>query len=431
MADHHHQHREVHIDMTSSELAGDTATGRLGRTHNRSASWTFRSPNTADLSSLASLTSVIREFVPAAFTSEDPMSSSTAYERNNSNAMEYDSVRTYGHTTAASHTQHSRNSSTSNAMPYHNDVESGHRPPLDTPHPIVEELHPPETNDSVKWFEENMLLILVLIVRFSWMHRLGLVVLLGMLATYIHGNRSLKREISLKDRRSKLFLCWIMLFLSANIYFVYYVFREQQLENCLHFSAPFLPLDLWNVLWCICVTDFIIRFGVMVMKALVAATFTRILPTKRKGKYYMFLEYASQMYRSLIPAPLWFRYLSNYYQTGRLFAVFITAIYLMIKGSQVYGRMKQLYKASIAFSIDPNYGCNPSREEMMSVEGTCPICQEEMNDAIMLKACNHIFCETCIQLWFDRERTCPLCRSVIASDPKWRDGSTEGFVMLF
>ena len=22
----------------------------------------------------------------------------------------------------------------------------------------------------------------------------------------------------------------------------------------LHFSAPFLPLDLWNVLWCICVT---------------------------------------------------------------------------------------------------------------------------------------------------------------------------------
>lgn len=26
----------------------------------------------------------------------------------------------------------------------------------------------------------------------------GLVVLLGMLATYIHGNRSLKREISLK-----------------------------------------------------------------------------------------------------------------------------------------------------------------------------------------------------------------------------------------
>ena len=76
----------------------------------------------------------------------------------------------------------------------------------------------------------------------------------------------------IQDRRSKLFLCWIMLFLSANIYFVYYVFREQQLENwwvwsfyfvliglilcvcSLYFSAPFLPLDLWNVLWCICVT---------------------------------------------------------------------------------------------------------------------------------------------------------------------------------
>lgn len=71
----------------------------------------------------------------------------------------------------------------------------------------------------------------------------------------------------------------------------------------------------------------------------------------------------------------------------------------------MYGRMKQLYKAFIAFSIDPvsiiihiiiiipiivtqNYGCNPSREEILSVDGICPICQEEMNDPIMLKACN-------------------------------------------
>jgi len=178
MADHH-QHREVHIDMTPSELAGDSmadyTAGRLGRTHSRSASWTFRSPNTADLSSLASLTSVIREFVPAAFTSEDPMSSSTAYDRNNSTSMDYDPVRTYGHSTTASHTQHSRNPSISSAAQYHGDVESGHHrgPPLDSTHPIVEELHPPETNESVKWFEENMLLILVLVIRFSWMHRLG------------------------------------------------------------------------------------------------------------------------------------------------------------------------------------------------------------------------------------------------------------------
>ena len=178
MSDHHHQHREVHIDMTPSELAGDGlvdyTAGRLGRTHSRSASWTFRSPNTADLPSLASLTSVIREFVPAAFTSEDPMSSSSVYDRSNNTSMEYETVRTFGRTTSSSHVQHSRNPSTSNATQYHTDVESGHhRPPIDNTHPIVEELHPPEPNESVKWFEENMLLILVLVVRFSWMHRLG------------------------------------------------------------------------------------------------------------------------------------------------------------------------------------------------------------------------------------------------------------------
>ena len=43
----------------------------------------------------------------------------------------------------------------------------------------------------------------------------------------------------------------------------------------------------------------------------------------------------------------------------------------------------------------------------------------------------HIFCEDCISLWFDRERTCPMCRAKVVADPTWRDGSTATYVILF
>jgi len=43
----------------------------------------------------------------------------------------------------------------------------------------------------------------------------------------------------------------------------------------------------------------------------------------------------------------------------------------------------------------------------------------------------HIFCEGCLAAWFDRERTCPLCRALVSEDPQWRDGSTSQMIQLY
>ena len=98
--------------------------------------------------------------------------------------------------------------------------------------------------------------------------------------------------------------------------------------------------------------DYIIRFGTMALKALVAATFLPLLPTRSKGKYYMLLEYLSQFYRTLVGTPLWVRYLSNPLLTGAVFAVLITAVYLMIKGGVIFTSLKALYKAILMFLQD-------------------------------------------------------------------------------
>lgn len=80
--------------------------------------------------------------------------------------------------------------------------------------------------------------------------------------------------------------------------------------------------------------------------------FLPVMPTQKKAKYYMLLEYISQFYRTLVPAPLWVRYLSNPLLTGTVFAVLITAVYLMIKGGIVFGSLRDLYRAIIAFYKD-------------------------------------------------------------------------------
>lgn len=44
----------------------------------------------------------------------------------------------------------------------------------------------------------------------------------------------------------------------------------------------------------------------------------------------------------------------------------------------------------------------------------------------------HIFCDECIALWFNREKSCPLCRTVITEKVyKWRDGATSSHLQIY
>ncbi len=58
--------------------------------------------------------------------------------------------------------------------------------------------------------------------------------------------------------------------------------------------------------------------------------------------------------------------------------------------------------------------------------------QEKMTNPLSL-ACTHIFCEKCISEWFERNRTCPLCRAVVktAGNLTHSDGSSGMSLVLF
>lgn len=44
---------------------------------------------------------------------------------------------------------------------------------------------------------------------------------------------------------------------------------------------------------------------------------------------------------------------------------------------------------------------------------TCPICFKPLKSIIRQLKCNHTFCFSCIQTWFQMSDTCPLCREKI------------------
>ena len=50
-----------------------------------------------------------------------------------------------------------------------------------------------------------------------------------------------------------------------------------------------------------------------------------------QGKYYLLIENFSQLYRMLVPVPLWFAFFTEYNYGGEYFAIIATTIYLLLK----------------------------------------------------------------------------------------------------
>ena len=45
---------------------------------------------------------------------------------------------------------------------------------------------------------------------------------------------------------------------------------------------------------------------------------------------------------------------------------------------------------------------------------SCTICLDEFQHPIIL-TCKHVFCESCINEWLNKNTTCPICRTTIVN----------------
>lgn len=158
-----------------------------------------------------------------------------------------------------------------------------------------------------------------------------------------------------KDRLSNLFKIIILVFHSHLKLKI-----SLQLFFRLIFVPPYsAPIDIWEVLWIVSVTDFVLRLITILFKLIFVALPQQLLAFQKKvsfigiftfqeniclqltdlhvfifiqGKYYLFLERSSQFYRTMVPIQHWLYYFSESYSgPSKVFGVILSAAYLIFK----------------------------------------------------------------------------------------------------
>ncbi|XP_017113954.1 E3 ubiquitin-protein ligase RNFT1 [Drosophila elegans] len=190
-----------------------------------------------------------------------------------------------------------------------------------------------------------------------------------------------------------------------------------------------IPLGM--LLYYIAVSDLIIKLLTMLVKLIITMMPHHMMRTKVRARLYVLVEYISQFYRAMTPITQWFLFLYESYSgleivSGGLFS----ALYLGAKIFELVERGKSLKKAIVTFRKNIDSERAPTKDELDAAGALCPICHDAFNTPIVLE-CGHIFCDECVQTWFKREQTCPMCRAKVSDDPAWQDGSTTFFHQLY
>ncbi|NXD23352.1 RNFT1 ligase, partial [Spelaeornis formosus] len=288
----------------------------------------------------------------------------------------------------------------------------------------------------LQWLHKSLPYLLILCVKLLMQHITGISLGIGLLTTYAYANKSIVNQVFLRERCSKLQCTWLLLYLSGSSLLLYYTFHSQYLYHSLIFLSPTADfMNFWEVLWIVGVTDFILKFLFMGLKCFILLVPSFIMSFKSKGYWYMLLEELCQYYRMFVPIPVWFRYLIAYGELdsaqGWTPGILLGLLYLILKLLSFFGQWRNFRQVLWIFFTRPQYGVPASKRQCSESDDICSICQAEFQKPILL-ICQHTFCEECISLWFNREKTCPLCRTVISDHVnKWKDGATSMHLQIF
>ncbi|KAM6906844.1 E3 ubiquitin-protein ligase RNFT1 [Xenentodon cancila] len=287
-----------------------------------------------------------------------------------------------------------------------------------------------------RWLQKSLPFLVILCAKLVIQHAPGLAVGVGLFTTFLYVNKNIQTQVFLQDRHSKLQCIWLLVFLTSSTLLLYYTFLTETLYHCLIFLSPSIdPLGFWEILWAVGITNFIIKFLSMGIKCLILLLPSSLVSYRTQGRWLMLTEELGQVHQATAPVPLWFRYLVTYQEAdgtlGLTLGVLLALLYLILKLLGLYSQWTSLLKTVRVFLAGEHTGMAATRGQCSEAGDVCPICQGEYKDPRAL-LCQHIFCDECIALWFNREKSCPLCRTVITEKVyKWRDGATSPHLQIY
>lgn len=342
------------------------------------------------------------------------------------------SRRVRGHSHSHSHS-HSHAHSRPQHQP-HSDIDQ--EPPDSDPDSGEPSTSLSELRCLFRWLQKSLPFLIILCAKLVIQHALGLAVGIGLFTTFLYVNKGIRSQVFPQNHQSKLQCVWFLIFLCSSTILLYYTFNHEMLFYCLVFLGPTIePLGFWEVLWAIGITNFIIKFLSMGIKCLILLLPSAFVTYRCQGRLLMLTEELGQVYQAVAPVPLWFRYLVTYQEAdgtpGLTLGVVLALLYLIMKLLGLYGQGTSLLKTVSICLKGEQTGTAATRGQCSEAGEICPICQGEYRQPRAL-LCQHIFCDECIALWFNREKSCPLCRTVITEKVyKWRDGDTSPHLQMY
>ncbi|KYO31751.1 RING finger and transmembrane domain-containing protein 2 isoform B [Alligator mississippiensis] len=295
----------------------------------------------------------------------------------------------------------------------HGHAEEGTEDQAGTPAPALSEL-----KAVIGWLQKGLPFILILLAKVCFQHKLGIAVCIGMASTFAYANSTVREQVALKEKSS----CTTGFNFTCCAVPVFLIFLKPNLER----------LDFFDLMWIVGITDFVLKYFTIALKCLIVALPKIILAVKSKGKFYLVIEEVSQLFRSLVPIQLWYKYIMGDDPSGSYFLGGILIIlYSLCKSFDICGRLGGVRKALKVLCTPQTYGVRATSQQCSEAGDICAICQAEFREPLILM-CQHVFCEECLCLWFDREKTCPLCRSVTVETLRcWKDGTTSAHFQVY
>ncbi|CAA7051158.1 unnamed protein product [Microthlaspi erraticum] len=291
-----------------------------------------------------------------------------------------------------------------------------------------------DIQQAARWIEQILPFSLLLLVVFIRQHLQGFFVAIWIAAVMFKSNDILKKQTALKGERHISALIGISVAFTTHVVGVYWWFRKDDLLYPLIMLPPKAIPPFWHAIFIIVVNDTLVRQASMIFKCFLLMYYknSRGRNYRKQGQLLTLVEYLMLLYRSLLPTPVWYRFFLNK-DYGSLFSSLMTGLYLTFKLTSVVEKVQSFFTALKALSRkEVHYGSYATTEQVNAAGDLCAICQEKMHTPVLLR-CKHMFCEDCVSEWFERERTCPLCRALVkpADLKSFGDGSTSLFFQIF
>ncbi|XP_076909483.1 uncharacterized protein LOC143566760 [Bidens hawaiensis] len=285
-----------------------------------------------------------------------------------------------------------------------------------------------------RWIEQILPFSLLLLIVFIRQHLQGFFVTIYVTAFMYKSNDILQKQTALKGERKLSVLAGYFIVFVLHVIGVYWWYQNDDLCYPLFMVPPRAIPPFWHAIFTIIVNDTMVRQAAMAIKLVLLMYYRngKGHNFRRQGQMLTLVEYTLLLYRAFLPAPVWYRFFLNK-EYGSLFSSLTTGLYLTFKLTSIVEKVGSLWTALKALSRkEVHYGSYATPEQVIEAGDLCAICQEKMQAPVLLR-CKHIFCEDCVSEWFERERTCPLCRSVVKSAElkSYGDGSTSLFFQLF